>query len=180
MKKVFSGIIMLMLVLSLSGCTKTARTAVEDYLAMYTSLDEKVLTDMGNVIESENLTDENKGVYESIFKKQYSDLSYEITNEEYSGDEATITAKISVYDLYKAQTDATNYLSSHPEEFNDDQGIYDVQKFFEYKLEQMKNADDKVEYTIDFYVVKNGNDWVVSSLSNTDLEKIHGIYNYEA
>ena len=29
----------------------------------------------------------------------------------------------------------------------------------------MKNADDKVEYTIDFYVVKNGNDWVVSSLS---------------
>lgn len=180
MKKLFSGLIMLSIILSLGGCVKTAKTAVEDYLAMYTALDEKVLSDMENIVETENLTDENKSVYEAIFKKQYQDLSYEITNEEYSGDEATITAKISVYDLYKAQNDANNYLSLHPDEFNDEKGVYDVQKFFEYKLEQMKNTTDKVEYTIDFYVVKTGNNWVVSSLSNTDLEKIHGIYDYEA
>ena len=39
---------------------------------------------------------------------------------------------------------------------------------------------DKVEYTIEFYVVKTSDGWVVSSLSDSDLEKIHGIYNYES
>ena len=104
MKKVLSGVLMIIFVLSLGGCTKTAKTAVENYLAMYTSLDENVLTDMNTIIESENLTDENRSVYESIFKKQYSDLSYEITDEKYSGDEATVTVKISVYDLFDGKT----------------------------------------------------------------------------
>ena len=36
------------------------------------------------------------------------------------------------------------------------------------------------EPKIDFYVVKTSNGWVVNSLSNSDLEKIHGIYNYES
>ena len=53
MKKLFSGLIMLSIILSLGGCVKTAKTAVEDYLAMYTALDEKVLSDMENIVETE-------------------------------------------------------------------------------------------------------------------------------
>ena len=77
------------------------------------------------------------------------------------------------------QKEVNEYLENNPEEFNDENGNYSIDKFFAYKLEKMKNTDDKIDYTIDFYVVKTSDGWVVSSLSNSDLEKIHGIYNYE-
>ena len=38
----------------------------------------------------------------------------------------------------------------------------------------------QVDYTIEFYVVKTSDGWTVSDLSKSDLEKIHGIYNYES
>ena len=49
-----------------------------------------------------------------------------------------------------------------------------------YKLNELKNFNERVDYTIDFYVVNTKDGWVVSKLSNSDLEKIHGIYNYES
>ena len=180
MKKVLSLIVAFMMVLSLGGCKDTASMAVENYLTKYNSLHEDVLTDMATIIENENLSDNNRSTYESIFKKQYTDLSYEIIEEEYNGDEATVKAKITVYDLYKVQNDASQYLADNPDKFNDENGKYDVEKFITYKLEQMKNNVDTVEYTIDFYVVKTSEGWVVSSLSRSDLEKIHGVYDYES
>lgn len=180
MKKVLSIILGLFIVLSLGGCKDTASMAVERYLNKYNALDEDVLVDMNTIIENENLNDANRDTYESIFKKQYTDLKYEILEEEYDGDEATVKTKITVYDLYKVQNDASQYLADNPAEFNDDEGIYDVEKFIEYKLNQMKNTVDTVEYTIDFYVVKTTDGWIVSSLSKSDLEKLHGVYNYES
>ena len=61
-----------------------------------------------DVIDRENLEDAQKENYRDILKKQYSDLKYEIVDEEYDGDTATVKAKITVYDLYKAQTDSAN------------------------------------------------------------------------
>lgn len=180
MKKVLNIIICLVMVLSLCGCKDSASMAVEKYLAKYNSLHEDVLTDMNSVVEAENLSDENKEIYESIFKKQYADLSYEIVEEEYDGDEATVEVKITVYDLYKVQNDASTYLVNHADEFNDENGKYDLNKFISYKLDQMKNNTDTVDYTIEFYVVKTSDGWTVSDLSKSDLEKIHGIYNYES
>jgi hypothetical protein len=43
----------------------------------------------------------------------------------------------------------------------------------------MKNATDTRNYEIEFKVVKEDGDWDVSQLSNDDLKKIHGIYEYE-
>lgn len=180
MKKIIRLVLCLVLVLVLGGCRDTASMAVENYLNKYNALDEAVLTDMAQIVDSENLSDSNKETYESIFKKQYTDLTYEVVEEEYDGDEATVKVQITVYDLYKVQRDASEYLANNAEEFNDENGMYDVEKFIEYKLDKMKNTIDKIEYTIDFYVVKTTNGWVVSSLSNSDLEKIHGIYNYES
>lgn len=179
MKKIITILIAVFMILSLGGCEDSASMAVEKYLAKYNSLDEAVLTDMQNVIEKENLSNENKEIYEAILKKQYTDLTYEVVEEEYDGDEATVDVKITVYDLYKAQNDASKYLAEHPEEFQDDDGNYDLESFIEYKLNEMKNNIGTVEYTIEFYVVKTTDGWTVSSLSNSDLEKIHGIYNYE-
>lgn len=180
MKKILSVILGVLFIMSLSGCGDSATKAVEDYLKEYTSLSDNVLDDMMNIVKDEDINDEQKGVYQDIFKKQYQDLTYTIDNEEYDGDEATITVTVKVYDLYKAQKDASNYLANNQDEFNDDDGVYDMAKYMDYKLEQMKNMLDKVEYTIEFYVVKTADGWVISSLSDSDLEKLHGIYNYES
>ena len=64
-------------------------------------------------------------------------------------------------------------------EFNDDNGVYDAAKFITFQLDKMKAAMDTVKYKLELKVVKNGDDWDVTQLSTTDLEKIHGIYNYE-
>lgn len=180
MKKILSITICFIMILFLSGCKNTASMAVEKYLTKYNSLHNDVLTDMNSIVEAENLSEAAKKVYESIFEKQYTDLTYEIIEEEYNGDEATVEVQITVYDLYKVQNDASKYLAEHPEEFNDNNGKYDSQKFIDYKLEQMKNNTETVEYTLEFYVVKTAEGWEVSPLSNSDLEKIHGIYNYES
>ena len=180
MKRLLSIMICLVLFITLTGCSKTAKMTVEEYLDRYNSLDVEVLNDMNGVVNMENMSDEDKETYSSIFKKQYADLQYKILDEEYDGDEAIIKVKVSVYDYYKVQKEASTYLANNADEFNDEDGVYDSSKFIKYKLEKMKMATDKVDYTIDFYVVKNDNNWIVSSLSNADLEKIHGIYNYES
>ena len=179
MKKIIGIITSLILVLCLTGCGDSAKIAVDNYLAKYNALDDDVLNDMNDIVLKENLSEENKEVYIALFKKQYSNLTYKITKEQYDGDEAIVSANITVYDYYKVQKEANEYLENNPDEFNDENGNYSVDKFIAYKLEQMKNTNDKIDYTIDFYVVKTSDGWIVSSLSNSDLEKIHGIYNYE-
>ena len=88
---------------------------------------------------------------------------------------------ITVYDLYKAQRDATEYLNEHRDEFNDEEGNYDSSKFMDYRLEQMQKTTDTVEYTITFNLTKDDDDnWQITELSQEDLEKIHGIYNYDS
>jgi hypothetical protein len=49
----------------------------------------------------------------------------------------------------------------------------------DYKLDKMTEEMDTVSYTIDIKVEKEGDNWKVVQLSNENLEKIHGIYNYE-
>lgn len=180
MKRILNILVFTILIITLTGCSKSAKMTVEEYLDRYNSLDAEVLNDMNDIVNMENMSDDDKETYTAIFKKQYADLQYKILDEEYDGDEAIIKVKISVYDYYKVQRDASVYLANNADEFNDEDGIYDSSKFIKYKLEKMKMTTDKVDYTIDFYVVKNDNKWIVSSLSNADLEKIHGIYNYES
>ena len=180
MKKIYGLVLTLIITFMLTGCGKSATDSVKKYLDNYKNLDDKVLVDMKNVIDKENLNEENSKKYEDILKKQYTDLSYEIEKEDYNGDEATITVKIDVYDLYKAQKDSTTYLANNPDEFKDSDGKYDSNKFITYKINKMKETTERVQYTIDFYVVNTSDGWIVSSLSNSDIEKIHGIYDYES
>ena len=49
------------------------------------------------------------------------------------------------------------------------------------KKGEMKKNNDTVEYTIKFNLTKDENEnWQVTEISQDDLEKIHGIYNYES
>jgi len=180
MRKTLSAFFCLLMVLTLCGCGETATMAVDRFFARYNNLDEAVLQDMNRVIAYENINESMHDDYEQIIKKQYKNLTYQIENEVYDGDEAIITVKITVFDLYKVQRDASRYLANNADVFNNEEGIYDVSKYLEYKLDKMKNVTEKIDYTIDLYVLKTGNSWQVSSLSESDLEKIHGIYNYES
>ena len=181
MKKAKIMIGLIMGLVFLSGCSlkSTATDAVKSFLDQYRNLSANVLTDLDNIIEQENFSDKQKKNYRDALKKQYSDLKYEIVNEAYDGNIAVIEAKITVYDYYKAQEDASVYLAANPSKFVNEDGVYDNDLFLDYKLEQMMKTTDTVEYTIDFDVTKNEDgDWEVESLSHNDLEKIHGIYNY--
>lgn len=178
MKKILIVLVSCLLMVGCSLTEQKASDAVKDYLNQYNNLSDTVITDIATLVDSENLNDDQKKVYEGVLQKQYQDLSYEIVNEEYDGDKAEVEVTITVYDLYKAQNDAATYLANNLEEFNGDNGSYDNEKYMDYKLEQMKKTTDTVEYTIDFNLTKEDDKWRVEQPSTEDLEKIHGIYNY--
>lgn len=182
MKKVYKVLLVVGICLVLAGCgcmKKTAKGAVQDYLNQYKNLSSNVISSMDDVVNDENLTDSQKEKYRDILKRQYQDLKYEITSEKYDGDNATVEVKITVYDLYKVQKDANNYLTNSGDEFKEN-GAYSNDLFMNYKLDKMKKVTDTVEYNITFNVTKDdkGN-YKVNDLSNSDLEKIHGVYNYD-
>ena len=178
MKKIF--IILACLFLTV-GCSldNTPKKKTEELFRKYQSLDEAVISDLELTTESANLTTEkHKTSYMKAMKMQYSDLKYEITNEEVDGDEAVVTVKISVYDFYKVQKDANSYKEQHEDEFLTDD-VYDAVKFMEYKLKNMNDASDRVDYTIKVNLKKEDDEWVTESFDKETLEKIHGTYNYE-
>lgn len=184
LKKYLKVITVIIFCVILCGCScmqTTAKDKVSEFLDQYRNLSASVLGDLEEVIDStDDLSEEQKEVYRDVLKKQYSDLKYEIEDETYDGDTATVEVKITVYDLYKVQKEATEYLSSHMDEFYDDEGNYDSSKFTDYKLEQMQKVTDTVEYTITFNLTKDDDgNWQIEELSQEDLEKIHGIYNYD-
>ena len=178
-KKIFLIVSLLLLVVGCGCMKKTAKGAVQDYLNQYKNLSAKVISDMDDVIDNENLTDTQKEKYRDVLKKQYQDLKYDIVSEKYDGDNATVDVKIKVDDLYKVQKDANDYLTTSGDEFKEN-GVFSNDLFMDYKLDKMKKTMDTIEYNITFNVTKDdkGN-YKVSDLSNTDLEKIHGVYNYD-
>ena len=177
MKKILT---LLLITIILTGCgTKSAKNTVENYLKKYRNLDSEVLVDLENIIENEDLTKDEEEIYRSALKKQYKDLAYEIIEEEYVDDTTYITLKVTDYDFYKAQTDAYIYLENNQEDFNDNNGVYDIHKYTEYKLNKMKNTTERITYNITFTVVKEDDEYIIYQPTENDLMKIHGIYNYD-
>ncbi len=181
MKKIYYIVLLIIFTTILTGCfgQKTAKEAVSEYLEMYVTLDSNVVDQVNEFVEHENLTDDQKKIYKDILKKQYSTMTYSILNETYNGDTAFIKTKINVRDLYRAQKEAFSYFKDHKEEFNDNEGTYNKSLFLDYKLNEMKTSNARTSYEIEFKVIKNGMNYEVTELTNEDLEKIHGIYNYE-
>ena len=180
LKMLFLGGIVLLL---LTGCSceikNDAGKAVQDYLNLYIKEDNVVIEQLDSYVANEELSETQKVTYKNILTKQYKDMKFEILNEDYEGDNATVSAKITVYDLYKVQKDAEDYLENSREEFSDETGNYDRTIFLDYKLNKMETNTDTIDYTIDFYVIKTDGEWVVQQPSALVLEKIHGIYNYD-
>ena len=182
MKKILMILTVFVSVILLSGCTmdNTPTKKVENFLNNYRNLDNSVTSQMDKMINTDNLMSaDQKTAYGDVLKRQYQDLTYTIKDERIDGDNATVTAEIEVYDFYKVQTEANKYKTTHESEFMTD-NKFDEEKFMEYKLKQMMNTAERVEYTIDISLTKKDNEWTINELDKTTLEKIHGTYNYES
>lgn len=184
MKKIGAFLLALFFVTGCScGNTKltmdTPTKKVETFLSNYQTLNSDVLTQLDEVVnKEENFTEEQKKDYKELIKKHYKNLTYEIKDEVIDGDNATVTVEIEVTDYSKIMTDADSYLQSHKDEFNNAEGIYDVNLFTKYRLEKLKEAKDKVKYTLNLTLTKVNDEWVMDKISDTDESKIHGMYVY--
>lgn len=183
MKKILSFMILVGLV---TGCSCTADITastptkeVEKFFNNYQTLHNDVIAQLEDVVENEmTFTDEQKEKYKGIMKKHYQDLTYEIKDETINGDSATVQVEIEVRDYSKAMQDANNYLIQNPEEFNDETGNYSESLFNEYRLEKIKEVEEKVKYNLNLRLTKVDDKWALDDISEIDESKIHGTYKY--
>ena len=108
--------------------------------------------------------------------KQYQNLSYKIKNEQTNGDTANVIVEIEVFDYNNALSEADDYIDEHESEFVDDEDETRKEKIDHYKINAMKEVTDKASYTINFSLVKDNKKWVLEKINDSDLEKIHGLY----
>ena len=168
MKKIISIFIFLII---LVGCSlsNTPTSKVEELLMKYQTLDKDIKDNINEVVEEESLTTKQKERYRSLIEKQYKNLTYEVKEEKYDGDSATITVEIEVYDYKKVINDIANYYI--------DQETYTVEEYNNSKLKALESVNEKIIYTIDFEVKKDSNgNWKLSSLDNVTIKKILGMY----
>ena len=170
-------LIFLFLILFISGCgTKTTpKGEVQKLFLNYNSLSSDLLIQLDNVMSTENLNEAQKNEYKNILKKQYEDLKYKIKDEVIDDDKAVVTVEIEVYNLRKSIDNADNYLENNRDEFNVN-NVFSNEKFWDYKLEQMKNENERVNYILELSLTKIDKDWHLDNLLETDREKIHGLY----
>lgn len=161
----------------LFGCefNNTPTKKVESLLMKYQNNSESVSKELDDYVKSEQIDSAYQEKYKEVFLKQYQDLKYEIKDEKIDGDNAEVTTQIEVYDYYKTQTAVSTYISNHQEEFNTN-GIFDNNKVLEYKIKELTNTKDKVTYTIVFNLRKVNDTWTIDTLTEEELEKIHGTY----
>lgn len=184
MKKILY-ILGIMILMTGCGCQaiedmdNTPTKKVEAYLNSYQSLDDNVLNDLDNILDEEiTFNDDQRNRYREIVKKSYQELSYEIKDEKIDGDKATVEVEIEVIDHSKVLTDANDYFDEHKDEFNDDEGKYDVSLFTDYRINMLEKNREKVKYTLNLKLTKKDNEWSLDKLSENDINKINGTYNH--
>ena len=179
-------ILVIALLLLLTACSfnigdidNTPTKKVEEYLNNYQSLSSDVVSDLDIVVERETtFNKEQKDKYRKLMKKNFQNMSYKVKDETVNGDIAEVEVEINVYDYYKVNKDADNYLLEHRDGCIVD-GVYDESKFIDYKLDKMSKNTDKVKFTIYFNLSKdNSGNWSLDEVSELDEDKILGIYQY--
>lgn len=176
MKKILLLLVSLILVTGCNDMMNTPTRRVEEYLGKYQILDSTVLTELDNVVDNSDYSDEYKEEYKELMIKQYQNLSYKIKNEQTNGDTATVIVELEVFDYNNALSEAEDYIDEHDSEFLDDEDETREEKIDHYKINAMKEVTDKASYTINFSLVKDNKKWVLEKISDSDLEKIHGLY----
>ncbi len=161
----------------LVGCgnQNTPRKKVENLFMKYQKNNESIISELDDYITGLTTTDGYFDEYKKVYLKQYQDLSYEIKDETIDGDNAVVTAQIEVYDYYKTGTLVSNYITTNPDEFNNN-GIYDSLKALRYRIDELNKTTDRINYTLYINLTKVNDEWTIDNLTDEDLEKIHGTF----
>ena len=172
-------LLFLVTALLITGCNDMMNTPtkrVEEYIGKYQILDSTVLTELDEVVDNSDYNESYKEEYKELMIKQYQNLSYKIKSEQTNGDNANVIVELEVFDYNNALKEANDYIEEHSDEFLDDEKETRSEKIDHYKINAMKEVTDKASYTINFNLVKDNKKWVLEKISDSDLEKIHGLY----
>ena len=172
-------LLFLVTTLLITGCNDMMNTPtkrVEEYIGQYQILDSTVLTELDEVVDNSDYNESYKEEYKELMIKQYQNLSYKIKSEQTNGDNANVIVELEVFDYNNALKEANDYIEEHSDEFLDDEKETRSEKIDHYKINAMKEVTDKASYTINFNLVKDNKKWVLEKISDSDLEKIHGLY----
>lgn len=179
MKKIFA---LLCLIIFMTGCSftkdldNTPKKKVEIFLNNYQSLNEDVLADLNSTVDSDStLTTEQKEKYRNIIKSNYQKMMYSIKDVKEDGDEAIVTAEIEVVDYSDILNDVNVYLNDNRDTFMTN-GVFDDVKFNDYRIDELKKADNMVKYTIAFSLSKVDDKWLLDQVDGDVLDKINGMY----
>lgn len=182
MKKILS---ILIIALAMTGCSigkdmdNTPTKRVEEYLNNYQTLNSNVLSKLDSIVEQEvDFDEDQKSSYRDILKKHYQDLTYTIKEETVNGDKATVEVEIEVNDYTKALKEAETYRTTNESDLLGENGVIDEGKFNDYKLDLLKKNKERVKYTLYFSLTKTNDNWKLDDLTETEEEKILGIYEY--
>lgn len=179
MKKVILTLLIIFLVTGCNDISNTPTKQVEGLFNKYQTLDQEVLHDLDKVIsEDDSFSQENREEYREIIKKQYKDLTYKIKEETVDADVATVTVEITVTDFSKVLAEASDYKNNHPEEFADENGNYQETLYSDYVISKMKEAKERVKYTLDIKLSKIDEEWRIDGIDSDTEDKILGIYQY--
>ena len=178
MKKFLVICIGLLLLVGCSDTTNTPSKKVEDFLGKYQKQDDDVLTQLDLTLDSDTTMDEDqKKEYKSLLQKQYQNLSYKITDEKIEDEKATVEVEVEVFDYKSSMDKSKAYFEEHKDELmKDNNAIDDAKAYIDYKIQELKNVEDKTTYDITFNLTKKDGEWVVDDLSDTDRQKLHGLY----
>lgn len=176
MKRILLFFIVILLITGCNDMMNTPTKRVEEYLGKYQILDSVVLTELDDVVDNSDYSETYKEEYKELMIKQYQNLSYKIKSEQTNGDSANVIVELEVFDYNNALNEANDYIEDHPLEFEDDDKKTSKEKIDHYKINAIKKVTDKASYTITFSLVKDNKKWVLEKISDSDLEKIHGLY----
>lgn len=162
--------------INIGDIDNTPTKKVEAYFNNYQILSEDVLDDLDMVVAKETtLTSQQKDKYRKILKKHYQNIDYTIKDETLNGDSAIVEVEIMVTDFYNAlnQEDAKSEKDFYEE------GEYNVEAYNDYRLDMLEKSKDTTKYTLYLSLEKDNdnNEWVLKELTDTDEQKILGMYH---
>ena len=179
MKKIILFLISFIFMVGCNNLKNTPTKRVEEFLNRYQTLDNDVISQLDYTLdENYTLTDTQKEDYKTVMKKQYKDLVYTIKEESVDGDTAVVTVEIEVYDYNKPILEADDHLLNNPDEFINEEGLQDMETFMDFKIDIISKSTERVKYTLDLTLLKDGDNWKMDDITEIDRQKIHGIYNY--
>lgn len=178
-KKLIIFLLGIFLVVGCDNLMNTPAKKVENLLSKYQKTDEVVTRQLGDTLLSDTvLSTTQKEKYKELMERQYKNLTYTIKNEAIDGKTAVVETEIEVYDYNKAITNTEDALLKTPNDFQNEKGDVDQNKYNDFKLKNMEEMKDRVTYTINFTLSKMEDEWIVDDLTEAERMKIHGLYAY--